>query len=155
MEEPTGILQQRRIEANVIRAFLAVLTREIGMERARALVAEVVRGMAFDKGRELRRMHAAGDLAALVDLWKNLSKGGALDIDFIEESKDCLHLRVNRCGYADMYRSMGMDDSLGSILSCDRDDPLLKGYSDQISLERTRCILQEADFCELIYRAKK
>jgi hypothetical protein len=154
-KEYTGILCQRRIEANVIRAFHDELTREFGLERSRALVASVIHQLAHQKGRELRVAHPSGDLAAIINLWESLSSGGALDIDFFEKSAECLHFRVTRCGYADAYREMGISPELGTLLSCDRDEPLLQGYSDKITIERSRTIMDGEKYCEFIYKMKK
>ena len=155
MEESTGILQQRRIEAKVISAFYASLAKEFGDERSRVLVGQVIHGLAVEKGRELRRMNPAGDLKAIIDLWQKLGEGGALDVEFIQQSPDCLRLRINRCGYADAYKEMGIGTELRSILSCSRDEALLKGFSGEITLERSRTIMEGANYCELIYRVKK
>ena len=152
MKERIDILQQRRIEARVIHAVYTALVAEFGTERARSLVAAVIDKMAFEKGRELRALHPAGDLSALANLWKILGEGGGLDIDFIEQNKDCLHFRVTRCGYAEAYREMGIPDPLGILLSCARDEQLLKGYSDEITLCRSRTILEGETFCEFLYR---
>jgi hypothetical protein len=155
MKEYGGILHQRRIEANVIRAFYDALTKEFGLERSRALIASVIHQLAHEKGRELRFAHPSGDLAAIADLWESLSSGGALDIDFFHKGAKCLHFRVTRCGYADAYREMGINPELGTLLSCDRDEPLLQGYSDEITMERSRTILDGERFCEFTYRMKK
>lgn len=155
MEESIGILQQRRIEANVINAFYTRLAQEFGVERSRILVANVIDHLAFQKGRELRRLNPAGEMTALFELWRKLGSGGALDVQFIQNRNNCLHLRVDRCGYAEAYREMGIGTELGTILSCSRDEPLLKGFSDGIMLERSQTIMEGANYCELIYRVKK
>ncbi len=155
MKGKIGILLQRRIEANVIAAFYHVLAGEFGVEKSRDLVSAVIRRMAFEKGLELRRMNPAGDLSAILQLWEKLSEGEALDIEFIQHTSDRLHLRVTRCGYADAYHEMGIDAEIRAILSCSRDEPLLEGFSDKIILERSRTMMEGAEFCEFIYRVKK
>jgi hypothetical protein len=152
--ENVGLLQQRRIEANIFKAFLTALEKEMGAEKARSLVASVVRDLAFEKGHEFRRLNPKGDINALANLWQSLSEGGALDIEFIEQTDSRLHFRVKRCGYAEAYREMGIAD-LGCLLSCDRDEPLLRGFSDEITLERSRTIMEGADYCDIIYMVKK
>ncbi len=72
MKENVGILQQRLIEANVIRAVYNSLAKEFGIERARGLVAQVIGELAFEKGRELRKARPAGDLTVLIELWQTL-----------------------------------------------------------------------------------
>jgi len=150
-----GILQQRRIEANIIREFHAALSRELGEEKALTLVASVISDLAFKKGRELRAANPSGELATLAELWKQLGSGGALDVEFIEQSDSCLQFRVKRCGYAEAYTEMGISPGLGSILSCSRDEALLRGFSDEISLECSRTIMEGARSCEFTYQLKK
>ena len=153
--ENVGLLQQRLIEARVFKAVLNALEREIGAQRARSLVASVVRDLAFEKGRELRRQHPEGGIRVLADLWKSFGEGGALDVELVEKTDDSLRLRVNRCGYAKAYQEMGLAD-LGYVLSCERDEPLLKGFSDDITMERSGpTIMEGGDHCDIIYRVRK
>jgi hypothetical protein len=152
--ESIGLLQQRRIEATIISAFLAALEREFGEDTARSIATSVVRDMAFEKGREYRKLHPRGDLDAVAELWRNFAEGGALDVEFFEQTGDCLKFRVKRCGYAEAYRDMGVA-GLGCLLSCDRDEPFLKGFSDGITLERSRTIMEGESFCDFVYRVMK
>jgi hypothetical protein len=153
--EKVGLLQQRRIEANIFKAVLNALEKEMGADRARSLVASIVRGLAFEKGRELRKQHPEGDICALAGLWQSLGEGGALDVELIEQTDDCLCLRVKRCGYAEAYQEMGLAD-LGYMLSCERDERLLRGFSDEITLERSfPTIMEGGDHCDVIYTVKK
>jgi len=148
------LLQQRRIEAKIFQAFLIALEMELGAEKARALAASVVRDLAFEKGREYRKLHPAGDIDSLAGLWRSFAEGGALDVEFFERTGDCLRFRVKRCGYAEAYEEMGLA-GLGCLLSCDRDEPFLKGFSDEITLERSRTIVEGGGYCDFVYRLKK
>ena len=155
MNEYANILQQRRLEASVIRAFYNTLSEAYGAAEAGSIVKDVIRRLAYDKGRELRIVHPDGDLAAIAELWGKLSEGGALEIEYFSNSPDCLHFRVNRCGYAQLYQEMGIGNSLSALLSCERDEALLRGYSDKIVLERSRTILDGAGFCEFVYKPNR
>jgi hypothetical protein len=44
---------------------------------------------------------------------------------------------------------------LGCLLSCDRDEPFLKGFSDEITLDRSRTIMEGGRYCDFVYRVKK
>jgi hypothetical protein len=149
-----GLLQQRCIEAKIFKAFLTTLEREFGMGKARSLAATVVCDLAFEKGREYRKLYPEGTIDALANLWRSFAEGGALEAEFIEQDQDCLRFRVKRCGYAEAYREMGLAD-LGCLLSCDRDEPFLKGFSGEITLERSRTIMEGGSYCDFVYRVKK
>ena len=151
----TGLLQQRRIEAKVFKAFLIELERQFGTDTARSIARSVVHNLALESGREYRAMHPKGDIGALADLWRNFSESGALDVEFMEQTEECLKFRVKRCGYAEAYCELGLAD-LGCLLSCDRDEPFLEGFSNgRITLERSRTILEGESVCEFVYRARK
>ena len=152
--ENVGLLQQRCIEAKIFKAFLTALEREFGMEKARSLAATVVCDLAFEKGREYRKLYPEGTIDALANLWRSFAEGGALDVEFIEQNQDCLRFRIKGCGYAEAYREMGLAD-LGCLLSCDRDEPFLKGFSDEITLDRSRTIMEGGSYCDFVYRVKK
>ena len=156
MNEEKGVplLQQRRIEAKIFQAFLLALESELGAGKARSLAASVVSSLAFEKGREFRKLHPGGDISALAELWQALSEGGALDVEFFEQTGDCLRFRVKRCGYAEAYKEMGLAD-LGCLLSCDRDEPFLRGFSDRISLDRSSPIMEGGSYCDFLYRVRK
>lgn len=149
-----SLLRQRRIEAKIFQAFIAALERELGAEKARSLAASVVRSLAFEKGREYRKMHPGGTVDDLVGLWQGLADDGALDVEFIEKTDSCLRFRVKRCGYAEAYNEMGLAD-LCCLLSCDRDEPFLKGFSDEIAMERSLTIMEGSSCCDFVYRWKK
>jgi hypothetical protein len=152
--EKVGFLQQRCIEAKIFKTFLTVLEREFGTEKARSLAASVVRDLAFDQGHEYRQLYPEGNIGALADLWRSFAEGSALDVELIEQSEDCLRFRIKRCGYAEAYREMGLAD-LGCLLSCDRDEPFLKGFSDKITLDRSRTVMEGGRYCDFVYRVKK
>jgi hypothetical protein len=152
--EDMGLLQQRCIEAKIFKAFLTALEREFGTEKARSLAASVVRDLAFEQGREYRELHPEGNIGALADLWRSFAEGGALDVEFIEQTEDCLRFRIKRCGYMEAYREKGFAD-LGCLLSCDRDEPFLKGFSAEIALDRSRTIMEGCSYCDFVYRVKK
>jgi hypothetical protein len=58
---------------------------------------------------------------------------------------------VTRCGYAEMYRAMGLGE-IGHLLSCDRDAVFFEGYDANHKLARTRTIMGGASHCNFRYR---
>ncbi|HSN92601.1 MAG TPA: L-2-amino-thiazoline-4-carboxylic acid hydrolase [Anaeromyxobacteraceae bacterium] len=147
-----GILERRRIEAEILAPVLDELEAALGVERASALLSRAVARVARESGRALRKGWPGGGLEGLRALWESLGRGGALDVR-LEEAEGSLRLRVTRCAYAELYRRLGRP-RLGLVLSCGRDAPLLEGYSDALALERTACLLEDDDRCEITYRRK-
>lgn len=148
------ILEQRRIEANIIKPIFEQMVAELGEERAKDIVGaaiikdSIAQGAAYaqSEGGEtsLESFHA------LLPQWK---ANGALEVEMLEESATQVHYNVTRCRYAEMYREMGMAE-IGHLLSCNRDGTFCTGYNPDIALERTQTIMGGASHCDFRYRLK-
>jgi len=151
MPAMTTLLERRRIEAEIVKPIYQALVQEIGAERARELLARVVRALAQDAGRRFAEQHGGKtDLrtfAEIIPLWQ---EGGALEITFREQSENALAFDVTRCRYAEMYESLGIRE-LGPVLSCGRDGGLCEGFNPRIRLSRTQTIMQGARCCDFRY----
>lgn len=151
MPAMTALLERRRIEAEIVKPIYQALVQEIGAERARELLARVVRALAQDAGRRFAEQHGGKtDLrtfAEIIPLWQ---EGGALEITFREQSENALAFDVTRCRYAEMYESLGIRE-LGPVLSCGRDGGLCEGFNPRIRLSRTQTIMQGARCCDFRY----
>src|SRR4051794_15439563 len=88
-----SILEQRRIEASLIKPFLAALVTELGAERAMAMVRSVVEGIARQHGHTLRPTSPPG-ITAIARAWEGFAAGGALDVERLEQSAKHLRIRV-------------------------------------------------------------
>ena len=146
------ILEQRRIEANIIKPIYEEMVERLGKQQAgnilRAAITKdsVAQGAAYAKGEggntTLEGFHE------LLPQWK---ANGALEVEMLEESDTQVHYNVTRCMYAEMYREMGLAE-IGHILSCGRDGTFCTGYNSNIKLDRTQTIMQGASHCDFRYR---
>ena len=152
-DQPIGILQQRRIEAGVIKPLLEAFEKEVGEEKARQIVKRVVVELAQQKGRELRSTVADDTMPSFASTWEPWLRDDALEMELIELSDDVYHFNITRCRYAEMYRELGLAD-LGYTLSCNRDASLIEGFSDEVELIRTQTIMEGASCCDFHYRRK-
>ncbi len=151
---PIGILQQRRIEAGVIKPLVKAFEQALGPEQTRAIVAGVIKELAREKGRELAAAAPDRGLKAFADLHEPWRRGGALEFDVLKETDDEYHYNVTRCRYAEMYRELGLAD-LGYTLSCNRDASLIEGFNPDVEFKRTQTLMQGASHCDFRYRRKK
>ena len=154
MTESIPIIEQRRIEANLIKALLPALEAELGAEKARELLTGVIQQMAREKGAELRVTIEADDLPSFAATWEPWLRGGTLDMEVISLTDDEDRFNVTRCAYAEMYRDMGLAE-LGVTLSCNRDAALVEGFSDRIEFRRTQTLMEGAPHCDFNYRRKQ
>lgn len=151
--EQVGVLTRREIEARILKPFFESVCREIGEEKARALLRNVVLDAARASGNAMREQVASDDLNAFASQWEPWFRGGALEIDELKRTEDAWHFNVTRCRYAELYKGLGMAE-LGGTLSCNRDAALIEGFSDEVELERKQTIMEGASHCDFRYRRK-
>lgn len=142
------ILEQRRIEAGIVKPIYDVLVQELGSERARALIGEAIRRAARQAGETLaEEMGGATTLltfARVLDRWK---EGDAYEMEVLAEADRQFDFNIRRCGYAEMYKKMGLGE-IGHLLSCQRDGALCEGYDRKIKMTRTQTIMEGASYCD-------
>jgi len=147
------IIEQRRIEASIIKSIYEEMKLEIGVEQARRIIGNAVVKDAIAQGQAYAEEHGEGktDLAGFQSMQPQWTANGALEIEMLEESKSRVNYNVTRCRYAEMYKEMELAD-IGHLLSCGRDGTFCTGYNPNIKLERTQTIMQGASHCDFRYR---
>ena len=145
-----GVLKRREIEARIVAPILERLGEEFGQERVRELAAEVIVDLAKSQGATMAEMLGGNDLAAFAGSMEAWTRGGALEIEVVEESATKFAFNVNRCKYAEMYRELG-DPDLGARMSCNRDGTMVEGFNPDITFKRTQTIMGGATHCDFVY----
>jgi hypothetical protein len=147
-----SILEQRRIEAEIIKPIYDALKSEFGGEAAQRIIRDAIKEKAVEFGKELAKREPDGTslrkFAQLLPMW---TKGNALEIDVLEESDQTFSYNVTRCRYAEMYQELGLSD-IGHLLSCNRDGSFCDGYDPRLKLVRTHTIMQGSSHCDFRYR---
>lgn len=155
-EKPLAMLEQRRIEARLVKNIYDVLVERHGEDEAKEVIGVAVKNAAVEQGAHFRAQHGAEhggdpglrDFAALGRLWE---MGGALERKVHLESEERLEYDIVHCAYANMYREMGLGE-IGHLLSCNRDGTFCTGYNPKMKLTRTQTIMEGADHCDFRYR---
>lgn len=143
-----SILEQRRIEAGIVKPIYEILANELGIEKAKDLIGAAIRKAAKDTGQ--RFADADGGKTDLVsfsklfDLWR---VGNAFDMTVLKQTPENFHFNITRCSYAEMYKEMGLGD-IGHLLSCQRDGVFCEGYDPNIKMQRTQTVMQGASHCD-------
>ena len=149
--DPLPILQQRRIEANILKHVYENLSERFGKEQAREIVQETVSQSAIEQGKTFAdQIDGDPNLKDFYDILPLWSRDGALEIDVLETSPGKLDFNVKRCRYAEMYREMGIGE-IGDLLSCQRDGDFCIGYNAEIQFRRTQTIMGGASHCDFRY----
>ncbi|MCF6356328.1 MAG: L-2-amino-thiazoline-4-carboxylic acid hydrolase [Draconibacterium sp.] len=152
--EKVSIFLQRQIEARILKEvtdglFLNYKKEEI-LENIRATIEKI----AFEAGMEIRNSEDKHPLLTLKKHWEKLSEGSSLKIEQMEVTDSQMTFSVTNCKYADFYKELDAAD-LGNTMSCCRDSAFLKGFSDDIKMERSKTIMEGSSSCDFIYKLKK
>jgi len=145
-----GVLKRREIEARIVAPLLARLGDEFGHERVRELASEVVVDVAKEQGAAMANLLGGNDLSVFSGSMEAWTRGGALEIDVVEETDTAFAFNVTRCRYAEMYRGLDMAD-LGATMSCNRDGTMVEGFNPDITFTRSQTIMGGASHCDFRY----
>ncbi len=145
----------REIQAPLVSALIKGYADEIGEEKAHAIARMVITEDAIDSGRNLAQKFSGNSLKELrrviEEVW---AKDNTMEISNLLEDKNSLNFDVTHCGYAEMYKRLGISE-LGELLSCSRDFVFMEGFNPDIKLTRTKTIMEGADICDFRYDKKK
>jgi len=145
-----GVLKRREIEARVIGPLLARFGDEFGHDRVKELAAEVVVDIAKQQGAAMADALGGNDLSVFADSLEAWTRGGALELEVVEQTATTFAFNVTRCRYAEMYRELDMAD-LGATMSCNRDGTMVEGFNPGIEFTRTQTIMRGASHCDFVY----
>ncbi len=145
-----GVLRRREIEARIVAPLLDRLAARFGDEVYQVAAATIV-DIAREQGAALAAEAGGDSLATFAETLGAWTSGGAMDMTVVEAGEDLFSFDVTRCGYADMYRALGLA-GLGAMLSCNRDASLIEGFNPAVSFRRTQTLMEGASHCDFRYR---
>ncbi|ANH08382.1 2-amino-thiazoline-4-carboxylic acid hydrolase (plasmid) [Shinella sp. HZN7] len=152
MDGEIGILARRKIEAGIIAPIYEEMCRQIGVEKAEAILDAAIRQAAIKAGQAFAAKTPGGTtlrtFQELQDLW---TQDDALVIEVTKATDAEFHYNVKRCRYAETYREMGLGH-IGHLLSCNRGGVFCTGYDPRITLERSQTVMEGASHCDFKYR---
>ena len=150
------VLEQVKIQAQVLVPLVKALQDELGEERANAIVRKALGDGYRKMGEKWWRAQGAanlGDTAASA-FKKMFSAANALDYEVLRHTPDAFDANVTGCRYAEFYKKMGVPE-LGFLLVCSADFRMAEGFGADVKLERTQTIMQGASHCDFRYRLRK
>ncbi|MCK1652773.1 L-2-amino-thiazoline-4-carboxylic acid hydrolase [Bradyrhizobium sp. 149] len=155
-----SVIEQAKIQAQVLVPLVKALQAELGEARANALVrkalGDLYRGFGekFWKAKNNAKNNAKHetDLGnAVSSAFRTYARDDALAYDVIAQTEDVFAFDVTRCAYAEFYKALG-EPELGFLLVCTADFATAEGFGPDVTLERTQTIMQGADHCDFRYR---
>jgi hypothetical protein len=150
-----SVIEQVKIQAEVLVPLVKALQAELGEARANAIVRGALRDLYRRYGEEFWRAKNEPHLGkAVASAFRTYARDDALDYSVIEQSEDAFAFDVTRCRYAEFFKELGEPD-LGFLLVCSADFETAAGFGDDIKLARTQTIMQGASHCDFRYRRVK
>jgi hypothetical protein len=149
------VIQQAKIQAQILVPLIKALQAELGEERANALVRKALGDTYRRFGEEFWRTKNEKNLGkTMASAWATYARADALDYSVIEQSQDAFEIDVTGCRYAEFYKELG-EPELGFLLVCSADFTTAEGFGPDIKLTRTQTIMQGAGHCDFRYRRLK
>ena len=154
LNEAIGVLTRREVEARILTPVIEALGNEFGREKVIAVLRDTIVKIAEAQGATLSRLMEGNTLKHFLESLQFWTKDDALEIEIIEQTDEAFSFDVTRCRYAELYEKLGILE-LGTSLSCARDFALINGFNPNITLRRTKTLMQGADCCDFRYRVQK
>jgi hypothetical protein len=151
------VIEQARIQAQVLVPLVKALQAELGEARANDLVRRALGETYRRFGEDFWRAKTGGEPGeadvgkAIGSAFRTYARGDALDYTVIEQSKDAFAFDVTTCRYAEFYQALG-EPELGFLLVCEADFATAEGFGPDIELTRTQTLMQGAGHCDFRYR---
>jgi hypothetical protein len=150
-----AVIEQAKIQAQVLVPLIKAMQAELGEARANALVRSALGDIYRRYGQEFWRSKNESNLGeAMASAFATYAREDALDYKVIQQSQDAFEIDVTGCKYAEFYKELG-EPELGFLLVCCADFDTAKGFGPDVKLTRTQTIMQGASHCDFRYHRLK
>ena len=142
------VIQQAKIQAQVLVPLVKALQAELGEARANAIVRKALGDTYRRFGEAFWRAKNETNVGkAVASAFATYARDDALEYTVVEQSHDAFAFDVTTCRYAAFYKELG-EPELGFLLVCSADFDTAEGFGSDIELTRT----QGASHCDFRYR---
>jgi len=149
-----SVIEQAKIQAQVLVPLVKALQAELGETRANALVRGTLGDLYRRYGEEFWQSRKDKSLGnAVAAAFTAYGKDDALEYNVIEQSQDAFAIDITRCRYAEFYKELG-EPELGFLMVCTADFRVAEGFGGDVTLKRTQTIMQGASHCDFRYSRK-
>ena len=149
------LIEQVKIQAQVLVPLVKTLQAELGEERANAIVRKALGGLYRQYGERWWRAQGTRSLGEkMASAFDMFAAGDALDYEVVKQASDAFEVNVTGCRYAKFYKEINAPE-LGFLLICSADMSLTEGFGAGVQLTRTQTIMQGASHCDFRYTLKK
>jgi hypothetical protein len=149
------VIEQAKIQAQVLVPLVKTLQAELGEERANVIVRKALGDLYRKYGEQWWRTQGARDFAQkMASTFDMFAAGDALDYEVVKQAPDAFEVNVTGCRYAKFYNEIGAPE-LGFLLTCSADFRFAEGFGTDVQLTRTQTIMQGASHCDFRFVLKQ
>lgn len=148
------VIEQAKIQAQVLVPLIKALQAELGEDRANAIVRKSLGDMYRRLGEKWWCARGSSVGENMASAFAKYAAGDALQYRVVQQSEDNFGFNVTRCRYAEFYKELGVPE-LGFLLVCTADFQLAEGFGPDVTLTRTQTIMQGASHCDFRYAREK
>jgi hypothetical protein len=149
------LIEQVKIQAQVLVPLVKTLQAELGEERANAIVRKALGDLYRKYGEKWWRTQGARNLGEkMASAFEMFAAGDALEYEVVKKAPDAFEVNVTECRYAKFYNKIGAPE-LGFLLTCTADFAHAGGFGADVQLTRTQTIMQGASHCDFRYALKQ
>src|SRR3989441_3629349 len=115
------LIEQVKIQAQVLVPLVKALQAELGEERANAIVRKALGDLYRKYGEKWWRAQGARNLGEkMASAFDMFAAGDALDYEVVKQAPDAFEVNVTGCRYAKLYNEIGASE-LGALLKSSAD----------------------------------
>jgi hypothetical protein len=149
------LIDQVKIQAQVLVPLVKALQAELGEERANAIVRKALGDQYRKYGEKWWRTRGARNFGEkMASAFDMFAAGDALDYEVVKQAPNAFEVNVTECRYAKFYNEIGAPE-LGFLLTCSADFSMTEGFGTDVQLTRTQTIMQGASHCDFRYVLKQ
>ena len=149
------LIEQVKIQAQVLVPLVEALQAELGEERANTIVRKVLGDLYRKYGDKWWRTQGTRNPGEkIASAFEMFAAGDALEYHVVRKTPDAFEVNVTGCRYAEFYRKIGAP-KLGFLLTCSADFSHAEGFGAGVQLTRTQTIMQGASHCDFRYVLRK
>jgi predicted ArsR family transcriptional regulator len=150
------LIEQVKIQAQILVPLIKALQAELGEERANAIVRKALEPLYRKYGEKWSRSQGTRNLGEMVASTFEMlyAAGDALEYEVVKKTPEACEVNVTECRYAEFYKKIGAPE-LGFLLTCSADFSHAEGFGAKVQLTRTQTIMQGASHCDFRYALKK
>jgi len=108
-KETINRIEKRAIEASAILPLIKELSKRIGRDEASALLLEVNKQEAYQRGRDRQAADGKNGLDELIKDVATWGEGGVWEMEILEQTSTTYFFNVSRCPYYEKYRELGVE----------------------------------------------